>query len=139
MPMTDFEILQAWNEAADKREQVQILADRNLTTVWHMALKLKELNAPGLDMRWFNQLNPERKNKTQKPEPTEADTEAAAPKSEAEFYPSRMQLIDWFCGDLRGSAAYIVGRIVDSLYDARETGDATELIRFILRLREAKE
>ena len=106
--MTDFEILQAWNEAADKREQVEILADRNLTTVWKMAMKLKELNAPDLDMRWFNQLNPERKNKKQKPDaeqPADAAPDTEPPKGEAGFHPGRMQLIDFFCGDLRGSTA----------------------------------
>ena len=61
MKMTDEEILASWGKALDKKKHVQILADQNGVGVWDMMLKLDELTAPDLDRRWYQNLNPARK------------------------------------------------------------------------------
>ena len=139
MLMTDAEILSSWSQALDKKKQVQILADLNACGVWEMMQKLTELQAPDLDRRWYQNMNPSRKQARQN---TAASAKKAAPVKEApdrvepapdEKY-RRLQLIEWFCGNLKGSTAYLVGRFVDMLFYVRETGDADKLLEYIKKL-----
>ena len=44
---------------------------------------------------------------------------------------SRLGLIRWFCRELTGPAAYLMGRLVEHLLDWRETGSAEELRKFL--------
>lgn len=237
MKMSDEEIRREFEEAADKKKQVQILADRNGVGVWEMMEKLQTLKAKGFDGRWYQNLNPARqqnggqavktepekpapKPPTEKPKPSsekveylkkiiaeqakqlteavterddlkrqfeekdaelaetcdrldaaetklfkladlinskrednerlshaldeardicetqieairEKDAEIAALKARQSVNVTSLGLIRWFCRDLTGSAAYLMGRIVEHLLDWRKSGSADELRKFL--------
>jgi len=138
MIMTDAEILDSWGRALDKKKHVQILADRNTCGVWEMMQKLTELQVPDLDRRWYQNMNPLRK---QAQPNAAAPAKKAAPKKDAdrtEPAPDRkykpLELLDWFCGDLRGRDAYLVGRLVELLIQTRETNDEAQLLDYIKAL-----
>lgn len=240
MKMTDEEIRREFEEATDKKKQVQILADQNCVGVWEMMEKLQTLKVKGVDGRWYQNLNPARqegagdvKTDPERPTPkpkekkdpaamttseklnylkkiiqeqakqlTEAVTERddikrqfeekdaelaetcdrldaaetklfkladlieskrednerlshaldeardicetqieAIRKKDAEIAElrkkqginatNRLGLIRWFCKELTGPAAYLMGRIVEHLLDWRETGNAEALRVFL--------
>lgn len=65
--MTDQEILNAFNAAEDKKQAVKTLAEQNGVGIWDMMQTLTDLKAPGLDRRWYQNLNPAR------PQPKKSD------------------------------------------------------------------
>lgn len=61
MKMTDEKILEAYQDAADKKEIVSDLANVNECGVWEMASHLKEIGAK-INLLQFNKFNPKRNN-----------------------------------------------------------------------------
>ena len=90
MRMTDEEIRREFEEAADQKKQVQILAEENGVGIWPMMEKLRALKVEGLDGRWYQNLNPARggqdvKTESEKPE-LKPPTEKPKPASEKVEY-----------------------------------------------------
>ena len=72
--MEDQELRVRYNEAADQKEQVGILAELNGVSVWEMRNKLVELGC-SVDGRWFQNQNPNR-TKPAVPKTTATEEEA---------------------------------------------------------------
>lgn len=65
--MSDAELLDAYDAAADKKACIRDLAEQTGTALWDMFTHIRELGAE-VDGRWFAEYNPARKKKAPAPE-----------------------------------------------------------------------